>query len=328
MRKLLSVLILFLAFSCTQRKEAIHLEGNAQGSTFSITYYDSLNRDFSHEVDSVLRLMEAVASNWDKNSLIQQFNKADTLITINDSTGHFKHLIEQAYHLYFASDSVFDVSIYPLLKHYGYAPEKDTIAPEALKDLVNLSTIYFLFNGNSITLNKKPGQAIDFNAYAKGYTVDVLANLFEENGIQSYLIELGGELKAGAKKPNGNLWTVGIDKPVQSNEHNLLQTVSIENRALATSGNYRKFKIVDGKKVSHTFNALTKEPCITDILSCTVLAPTAETADAYATIFMIWGGNKTKQFLSTTEANDLAIDAILVFSGDSTNYHIYSSLEK
>jgi len=317
-----------LAAACSTQteQEAIHLKGNAQGSTFAITYYDSLNRDFSHQVDSILKLMDAVASNWDKTSLVQAFNNStDTVVILKDSTHHFQHLLENAYHYYFKSDSVFDISIYPLLQVYGFSAEKDTLIESSVKDLVDLSaiTFYVQADNKTIVLGKKVGQALDFNAYAQGYSVDVLAHFLEAQNVKSYIIELGGELRIGDPKPNGTLWTVGIDKPIESNKHNVLNTVELKNCGLATSGNYRKFKIHDGKKISHTFNALTKEPCISDILSCTVIAPTAEEADAWATIFMIWGKDKSTQFLDSNENNGL--EAMLLSNGDSTEYTIWTS---
>ena len=141
---------------------------------------------------------------------------------------------------------------------------------------------------------------LDCSAIAKGYGVDMVAEFLANKGIENYLVEIGGEISARGKNPNGTEWKIGVTKPVDDslsiNQEN--QTVlQITNQALATSGNYRNFYYEGGKKYAHTINPLTGKPAQSDILSATVLAPSCAIADAYATAFMVLGSDKAKEIL-------------------------------
>jgi thiamine biosynthesis lipoprotein len=141
---------------------------------------------------------------------------------------------------------------------------------------------------------------LDCSAIAKGYGVDMVAEFLASKGIKNYLVEIGGEISARGKNPNGTEWKIGVTKPVDDslsiNQEN--QTVlEITDQALATSGNYRNFYYEGGKKYAHTINPHTGKPAQSDILSATVIAPSCAIADAYATAFMVLGSDKAKEIL-------------------------------
>ena len=132
---------------------------------------------------------------------------------------------------------------------------------------------------------------LDFNAIAQGYTVDLIANFLQKKGIYNYLINVGGELIASGKNEDGKIWSIGIDKPSNEidNDDRFIQTIYLRDMALATSGNYRKFYVKDGKKYSHIINPITGFPSSNRLLSVTVVHKNCMTADAYATAFMVMG---------------------------------------
>jgi FAD:protein FMN transferase len=154
---------------------------------------------------------------------------------------------------------------------------------------------------------------LDCNAIAQGYTVDVLAAYLEGKGISNYLVELGGEVKAKGKKNKHSYWTVGIDQPNEEpgDGRPLKAVIQLKDKALATSGNYRKFYIEDGKKRAHIIDPYTGYPAKHNLLSATVLAPDCATADAYATAFMVMGFEKAKKFLS--EHSELQLEAFFIY---------------
>jgi thiamine biosynthesis lipoprotein len=149
---------------------------------------------------------------------------------------------------------------------------------------------------DSLVLPK--GMSLDFNSIAQGYTVDVIAQFLESKGDSNYLVEVGGELLAKGRNADGNIWKVGVDKPTDSIDSNerFLFVLDLENKALATSGNYRKFYEKDGVKYAHTINPFTAFPAQNRLLSVTVIHDNCMLADAYATAFMVMGISKSKQF--------------------------------
>jgi thiamine biosynthesis lipoprotein len=155
---------------------------------------------------------------------------------------------------------------------------------------------------------------LDFNAIAQGYTVDVLSSFLESKGISNYLVEVGGELRAKGMKADDSYWNVGIEQPEENSTdgaslNNLL--IRIKEKSLATSGNYKKFYIEDGKKYAHIINPFTGYPARNNLLSATVIAGNCMTADAYATVFMVMGLEKAKQFLA--ENKNLGLEVLFIY---------------
>jgi thiamine biosynthesis lipoprotein len=172
----------------------------------------------------------------------------------------------------------------------------DSSKVDSILPLVNYENVQ-LINGRLI--KKYPGIKIDFNAIAQGYSADLIGKILESKGIEDYLIDVGGEVLAKGTKPGNKMWKVGIEKPAENadDERKLNAVVNLKNKALATSGNYRRFFVKDGRKYSHTIDPKTGFPVNHTVLSASVLAKDCITADAYATAFMVMGLEKIKIFL-------------------------------
>jgi len=167
-----------------------------------------------------------------------------------------------------------------------------------------------LDNGRVIKTDSRV--SLNVNAIAQGYTADVIADEFDRRGIKNYLVEVGGEIFCKGVNHSGKKWSVGIDKPVEGNmiQGADLHTVLIlSGRGLATSGNYRKFIEEDGLKYSHTINPATGKPVKHNLLSATVLARDAMSADAYATWFMVVGLERAIEIIESRSD----IDALLIY---------------
>ncbi len=313
---LLAVISIFL-FSCDSIKTSkryIHLEGKAQGTTFSIIYFDSLERHFAQQTDSLFRLIDKSVSLWDSTSIISNFNK-NTPNTVADE--HFINIFNRSMEISKLTEGAFDVTVSPLVKRWGFHFKKNETMPDSIeiKNLLACCGWQKVRLENGIIIKQNPCNQLDFNAIAQGYTVDLVAQFLENKGITHYMIEIGGEVRASGKNESGELWHIGIDKPIENAENTggrpLERIVSLDGKSLATSGSYRKFIIRDGKKYSHTIDPATGSPIQHNLLSVSVLANNCTDADALATAFMVMGLEKAK-----VKATQLGVSVLFIIQNE------------
>ena len=243
---------------------------------------------------------------------------------------------------YFKTEQAFDPTVMPLVRAWGFGGEGgaflDSAQVDSLKGLVDFLSIRFQpitirekFEHSNITeageeLKVKKTRAevqLDFSAIAKGYGVDVTSELLEHYGVKEYMVEIGGEVYAKGVSSKGNAWRLGINTPVEDLQKQQQQKaiIKLQNEALATSGNYRNFKVVDGHKIVHTINPKTGYPEISNTLSVSVVAPKCATADAYATAFMVLGYEK-----GLAIAEDLEdVEALFIYSDEQGNFQTVST---
>lgn len=283
-----------LALICCQNKPKFtHLEGEAQGTTFRIVY-DS-EQDFSKAIDSLFRVIDHSMSLWDSTSIISKLNANQTE---SKADSHFENVFQKSQEVATATDGAFDITVGPLVKAWGFSYKKGLPFPTQKQ----IDSLYQLVGYQNVRLKdgllKKNNQQteIDFNAIAQGYTVDVIADFLKRKDIQNYMVEVGGEVRAEGQNEKGKVWQIGIDKPTNESEADrpLQAVVSLKNKALATSGSYRKFVMRDNKKFSHAIDPKTGFPITHNLLSISVIADDCMTADAYATAFLVMGLEKAK----------------------------------
>ena len=222
------------------------------------------------------------------------------------------------------TDGAFDITVGPLVKAWGFGPDATKNFTESKRDsllrLVGMDKVR-LVNGKIIKDN--PGITLDFNAIAQGYSVDVVSDYFNSLGIKRYLVEIGGEVRVRGDK-HGVLWRIGIDRPADNNMipgNDLQAIISLKDRSLATSGNYRKFYVENGIKYSHTIDPRTGYPARNRLLSATILADSCATADGVATACMVMGLKNTIRFLELHPE----FDAFLVYSDENGNFMTWIS---
>ena len=296
--------------------------GEAQGSYYHIKYMSMLGEDFHSQVDSILLEVDSSLSIYKDYSVISKLNNreivtADTL---------FSEVFLAAKKVYTQTEGNFDCSVKPLVNAWGFYKDKfgDSIVIDSAKFRKILP--YVGFDKISLiadTLVMPKGMSLDFNSIAQGFTADVIARFFENKNIKNYLIEVGGELLAKGKNADGNIWRVGVDKPSEDIDvkERFQFILDLENKALATSGNYRKFYEQDGVKYAHTINPFTGFPAQNRLLSVTVIHDNCMLADAYATAFMVMGVKKTKQFV----ASNPEIEIYLVYTGNDGAWKTFVS---
>ena len=293
-KQLFSIIFLGLFFSCQQDDHFVtkRIEGYALGTTYSISFNaENLEETFvEHKVDSLFTVLNQSLSTYIPTSDISKINRGDSLLVVDD---HFVTVYKQATEIWNTTEGFFDPTVGALVNAYGFGPGKkhNTLSTQQLDSILK-------FTGwdktklsiNNTILKTHPKLYFDFNALAKGYAVDVLANYLRHLKVTSFLVEIGGEIVAQGKSLKSNsFWKVAIDDPQQGEDRTFIQIITLENEALATSGNYRKFSINEttGEQWVHSINPKTGKAIPSNVLSVSVLAENCMKADAYATALMV-----------------------------------------
>lgn len=290
----LSVLLLLIMMSSCNKKEYFFNEGYIFGTVYHMTYLADENLQ-----DSI----EAELNKFDLS--LSMFNEKSTLSKINNSgTEGFDlskdpwayRVISESLKISEMTNGAFDITVAPLVNAWGFGFKKNSDVTDTVIDSLRKLVGYKLLMLKEKTLYKKyPGMMLDASAVAKGYSCDVIAELFERHGISDYMIEIGGEMALKGKNPEAGKWRIGISVPNDdstSSNMDWQEKLVLTDKCIATSGNYRRFYIKDGKKYAHTINPATGYPIQHSLLSATVVADNCLTADALATAFMVMGVDK------------------------------------
>lgn len=297
-------LFALLLAGCRNRQNEIRpviLQGETQGTYFSITYFDTLNRDFSIQIDSIFNAVNKSLSVYDTSSLISRLNRNEDLAVDDLFARNFKAAQEVSE----ASDGAFDCTIGRLIEAWGFGfSKRDSVTPALVEKLKEQSGYRRVSLAGDRIVKEDPSITLNFNAIAQGFTSDVVAYFLQKQGVNDFLVDVGGELVSSGTKPGGVLWTIGIELPDESNQipenlsdRPLKAVLTVTGKGIATSGNYRKFYVQDGVKYSHTIDPKTGYPVRHSLLSTTVVAADATTADAWATAFMVMGLEKSVKLL-------------------------------
>jgi len=279
---------------------AFHLNGYGQGTTYSITYYALNSSVTPNDIAQKLAEIDASLSLYVPSSLINQFNRSATGVVADQ---HLRIVVHKALEVYQATGGLFDATVEPLVQAWGFGNQKVTAPPspttiQAILPQVGSDKIHL--RGDSL-VKDRPGVHLDLNGIAQGYTVDVLAKLLEDKHIRDYLVELGGEIRVrGRKWPSGEPMRIGIERPEASDlpGAGMQQIIQLKAGGVTTSGNYRKFKQWGAVKSAHLINPKTGYSFHNELISATVVAPDAFTADAYDNALMGMGLANALAFLS------------------------------
>jgi FAD:protein FMN transferase len=308
----------------------ITITGEAQGTTYMVKYHGN-DTNFVAEIENLLDLFDRDLSNWREGSLINRINdhqRRDTVFSFVDSTKYFSVVFDLSRDIYLKTQGAFDPSVYPLVQAWGFGlKNKDEITPELIDsllgcvgftefdiDMIEQYEREYFYKETQIWKGN-PKVKLDFNAIAQGYSVDLVADLLQEHEVFNYMVEIGGEVACKGLNAKGELWKIAIDKPVSDEEEREFQAVlSVADKAVATSGSYRKFYVENGKKYSHTIDPHSGFPVDHNLLSATVMANSCASADAFATAFMVMGIEGTLQFLQ--EYPDLGLEVYLIFEDE------------
>lgn len=300
MRKLLLLIIslttIVLLHSCKSKPiEYVRLSGFAQGTTYNIIYENSINKDLAEQVDSILKAFDRSLSNYNDSSVISRVNNNDTTVILDDL---FLNFFDKSKEIYAKTNGAFDFTVAPVVNAWGFGfsdtAKVDSVLVDSLLQYVGSDKINIV---SGKIQKQNPNIKIIGNAIAQGYSVDIVAAYFDLLHINNYLVEIGGEVKSKGVNNKGTVWRVGIDMPLDTlKQRKLHSVITLADKAIATSGNYRKFYVKDQIKYSHTIDPSTGFPVQHSLLSATVIANAGIDADALATAFMVMGAEQAKEF--------------------------------
>lgn len=264
------------------------LRGYAQGTTYQISYYAAEPLVSRGSIDSIVAVIDSSMSLYQPHSMISMFNDSTTTSIVLDP--HFRTVMEKSFDIYRQSSGIFDVTVAPLVQLWGFGPEPQDALPDSLAVAECLSCVgmdKLLLMGDTL-IKADPCVRVDLNGIAQGYTVDVIAGFLDQSGVDFYLVELGGELRVRGPKPDGSPLRIGIERPfAEGGGDGLVQGVmEINEGSVTTAGNYRKFIEDNGRTLSHHIDPKTGYPFQSGIISATLYAPDAITADGYDNVIM------------------------------------------
>ena len=319
-------------------------QGDTQGTTYLIKYHGGTVVPQS-KIDSVLEAVDVEFNLWRSDSRINAINaydQSDSLYRFIDENLLWSSLWAQSLDLFEASQGAFDPTVQPLVELWGFGLSKrETVSPEDVAGIMpHVGLTFERIDLNEVehdrvyqftTVRKRDAQTgLDFNGIAQGLTVDLLAELLIDHDVVQFMVEVGGEVKCMGERPDGQPWRIAIDQPqaddVDGFERTMQTVLEVRNAAVCTSGNYRKFYEEDGVKRSHTISPFTGYPVQHGLLSVTIHATDASTADALATACMVWGPEDGKQFiLKYREENPFERIEAYFISDDGTGWQIWET---
>lgn len=280
------------------------------GTTYSVKLVQSENMQLDpvllkNDIDAALVNVNALMSTYIPNSELSKLNNApaNQAFPISPQT---ELVLNEAIRLGKLSGGVLDVTVGPLVNLWGFGPDKRPEATPSVQDLENIREYvgldkFTLLNAEVTKLHENV--YIDLSTIAKGYGVDVVADILEANGVEAYLVEIGGEMRLKGQKLSGKQWTIAVEKPV-SNERAIQRLISVGDNAIATSGDYRNYYESDGKRYSHLIDPNTGYPITHNLVSVSVVHPSSMTADGLATALIVMGYERAKEL---AEAEGLAV---------------------
>lgn len=275
------------------------ISGKAQGTTYSIVYYGRDSVITKEMIDLKLMKLDSSLSLYKTYSHINQFNNSTKGIALDK---YLLPVIKKSIATYKETNGLFDITVYPLVEAWGFGAKKTMAIPDSatVRSLCNCVNNDLIELKGNYLIKKKSCVKIDLDGIAQGFSVDKLATLLEQYEIKDYVIELGGEIRVkGRKQPSEEKFKIGIESPVadEFEQHPLQKIITLDKGAITTSGSYRKFHESNGKKITHLINPKTGYPQDNELISVTVYANDAITADAYDNALMLMGLKQALAFV-------------------------------
>lgn len=299
--------LIFFIYSCEKNISTYSFNGYALGTNFNVLYNSEKPlKNFKKQTDSLFSKFNKSLSTYIQSSDISRINNGENSIIVDD---YFIKVFKKSKSIWKDSEGYFDPTIGLLTNAYGLGPNKIQNYSINIDSLLNY-TGFEKVNLVNNQIQMKNGMFLDFNAIAKGYAVDLISEILIENGVNNFLIDIGGEMYANEINNVKNTnWRVGITDPLNPDKKN--NRIFLENKAIASSGNYRKFLIdpISGNKIVHTINPLNGSAKQTNVLATSVLANDCMTADAYATAFMAMPIEESKKIMK----KELELEGMIVY---------------
>ncbi|WP_407701694.1 FAD:protein FMN transferase [Vibrio algicola] len=283
-----------LLMGCSKPAQQVHLSGPTMGTSYNVKYLVSDGqpsaKDLQKGIDKVLEKVNDEMSTYRPNSELSQFNqhRSNQPFTVSEDTAT---VIREALRINKVTEGAMDVTVGPIVNLWGFGPEDrpdHTPSDEKLEQRRAITGIQHLQETGDALIKDIPDLYVDLSSIAKGRGTDEVASYLESIGINDYMVEVGGEIRAKGKNQQGVAWRIAVEKPV-INERAVENIIEPGNMAIATSGDYRNYFEQDGVRYSHIINPKTGKPINNKVVSVTVLNPSCMTADGLSTGLMVLG---------------------------------------
>ena len=292
-----------------------HDSGMIFGTIYNVTY--QCDKNLGEGILAAMKEVDNSLSMFNKNSTISRINRNEHV----EPDEMFLDVFNLAQDIAQKTDGAFDITVAPLVNAWGFGFKKGAFPDSLMIDsLLQITDYEKVKLENGRVIKQDPRIMLSCSAVAKGYSVDVIAQLLDRKGIKNYMVDIGGEVVVKGVNPKNNLWR--INKPIDDSlsvRQDLQTVLDLTDLGMATSGNYRNFYYKDGKKYAHTIDPRTGYPVQHNILSATVIAEDCMTADALATAFMVMGLEEAETFCKANPK----IDAYFIYSGDNGEFKTY-----
>lgn len=288
------------------------------GTIYNITYQHASN--LKADIEAELHRFDGSLSPFNDTAVITRINRGEDIA--GDTL--FCNVFRRSMDISHETEGAFDITVAPLANAWGFGFKKgefpDSATVDSLRQLVGYEKVELTADGH--VRRQDDRMQLSCSAVAKGYAVDVIAQLLRRKGVKNFMVDIGGEVVVSGQNPQGSLWRIGINKPVDDSLslNQELQTVlTLTDMGIATSGNYRNYYYHEGKKYAHTINPHTGYPALHNLLSATVIARDCMSADAYATAFMVMGLERAKAFVEARPD----LDAYFIYADSTGSYQTY-----
>lgn len=303
--------------ACTKQKQYFEESGSVFHTIYHIKYEGS--EILTEKIDAEFQKFNLSLNPFNPNSIISKVNRNEAV----EADDWFIEVFNKAKEVSDHSEGIFDITCAPLVNLWGFGFSKmDSVTPQmidSIKQFVGYQKVRL--DGRKVVKDDSR-ILLNCSAIAKGYASDVIARLLEREGIENYMVEIGGEVTMKGVNQNGKCWRIGINKPEDDStgvKNDIEEVVQLcKKGGVATSGNYRNYYVKDGKKYAHTIDPRTGYPSEQSILSATIVAEDCITADAYATAFMAMGLEKARE----AAKNIPGIEYYVIYSDENGKHQI------
>ena len=332
MRKTLVFLLsVTMLLDCVERDRYIRVTGYAQGGTYSVTCnLSGVNvppGEIHDSIESILHLIDSTLSGYNKGSLLSRFNAGETI----RPNALFLDMYRMSYRWFVRSEGRLDFAAGPLYDAWGFGFKSGEMpSDDKVKELVEGCGMKHLpenlpLEGGLLDPAVIGSPKLNYNAIAQGYSCDLVARYLYGIGVKDMLVDIG-EIYCDGLNPSGKPWSVGVDRPLDGNDKPGEDMDGVwlsdgSGKGVVTSGNYRKFYIRDGKKYAHTIDPLSGYPVSHNLLSATIVASDAASADALATWCMVVGLDASRELILSDES----LEGYLIFSGEDGSMQEWAS---
>jgi thiamine biosynthesis lipoprotein len=307
--RLLSLVLIYSFCAGSSAAKELLLSGSTMGTTYHIKVVTEPNKDvqaLQPRIDQRLEQLNQSMSTYRFDSEISRFNRLQSIDTNFEVSSDLLAVMLAADAVYRLTDGAWDGTVNPLVNLWGFGPsghiEKKPSAQAITDALKNVGFDLIEVSAKGFLKKHRSEVTIDLASIAKGYGVDQISELIEESGFNNYLVEIGGEVYASGRRPDGMKWRVGINQPRKHAAADAVyKALELENQAMATSGDYRNFEVIDGRTYSHIIDPCSGYPVDHGVVSASVVAPNCTLADGLATALIVMAPDKGISLLNRLE---------------------------